>query len=255
MGSISTDAHAFVKAPIEILNATPNKDLIRSFPELVEFNSKYNGSHLFCVQAVKNSSGSYDLLRVSNLDLKQAILRCSSWLVANIKELELPKSDGKGIVKGKPVALFAESNVGIIIYLFSLLHLGIPVILLSARLSAVAFTHLLKETSAVAVIASQRLQGFAKQANAGLPLYQQASFQDFIHQDLLDGAIGSPNHYISDRDRKVIILHSSGSTGLPKPIYQSHRYLLGFTQAHLFNSPEEAEALTLSTLPLYHVSP
>ncbi len=69
---------------------------------------------------------------------------------------------------------------------------------------------------------------------------------------LQDFSICNPNHYVNDLDRDVLILHSSGTTGLPKPIYNSHAYLLGYATCHDFKNAEEAASLSLTTLPLYH---
>jgi acyl-CoA synthetase (AMP-forming)/AMP-acid ligase II len=51
----------------------------------------------------------------------------------------------------------------------------------------------------------------------------------------------------------ALILHSSGTTGLPKPIRLSHRYLIGYAGCHRLSAEEAAGRLILSTLPLYHV--
>lgn len=59
---------------------------------------------------------------------------------------------------------------------------------------------------------------------------------------------------VNDADRNVIILHSSGSTGLPKPIYQTHRYLLGYAACHAFPEDVDVSHVCASTLPLFHVS-
>ncbi|KAM5346094.1 hypothetical protein ACJ41O_009099 [Fusarium nematophilum] len=50
----------------------------------------------------------------------------------------------------------------------------------------------------------------------------------------------------------ALILHSSGTTGLPKPIYLTPRYILGYAACHEINVDEEACSTSLSTLPLYH---
>lgn len=50
----------------------------------------------------------------------------------------------------------------------------------------------------------------------------------------------------------MLILHSSGTTGLPKSIRLAHRYLLGYAACHSFGEGEEADWRNLSTLPLYH---
>lgn len=66
--------------------------------------------------------------------------------------------------------------------------------------------------------------------------------------------IPPPFHLVNDGDRNVIILHSSGSTGLPKPIYQTHRYLLGYAACHTFPEDADVSQVCASTLPLFHVS-
>ncbi|RYP27075.1 hypothetical protein DL768_011344 [Monosporascus sp. mg162] len=51
---------------------------------------------------------------------------------------------------------------------------------------------------------------------------------------------------------RALILHSSGTTGLPKPIYVDHRYLLRYAACHEFQPEEDITWLNVSTLPLYH---
>lgn len=59
---------------------------------------------------------------------------------------------------------------------------------------------------------------------------------------------------VRDDDTNVIILHSSGTTGMPKPISLAHRYILGYATCHEFpiNEDESRRGLNLSTLPLFH---
>jgi long-subunit acyl-CoA synthetase (AMP-forming) len=63
-----------------------------------------------------------------------------------------------------------------------------------------------------------------------------------------------PGCYASESDCSAIILHSSGTTGLPKPVYQPHRWLLSFCANYQYDSIDEATSPILSTLPVYHVS-
>lgn len=58
---------------------------------------------------------------------------------------------------------------------------------------------------------------------------------------------------LHEDDKKVIVLHSSGTTGLPKPIFLTHRYLLGYAGCHELLPGEVEGRLNMSTLPLYHV--
>lgn len=91
--------------------------------------------------------------------------------------------------------------------------------------------------------------------NLDTAFYVQEPFEKFLGTEESDSDIGicQPHHYIEDTDRNVLILHSSGTTGMPKPISSSHRYLLGFTACHSFADPAHAQGVNVSTLPLYHV--
>jgi acyl-coenzyme A synthetase/AMP-(fatty) acid ligase len=51
---------------------------------------------------------------------------------------------------------------------------------------------------------------------------------------------------IQEDDRNVLILHSSGTTGLPKPIYLAHRYLLGYAACHRFAEDEVVNSPNVS---------
>ena len=86
--------------------------------------------------------------------------------------------------------------------------------------------------------------------------YHQEPFESFLNYDNAgpDRPMCLPHHYLTDSDRNVLILHSSGTTGMPKPIYSSHRYLLGFAACHNFVDLAQAQAPNVSTLPLFHVS-
>lgn len=137
-------------------------------------------------------------------------------------------------------------------------------VLLSARLSPTAIHHLLVKTGARALIVSPRLRHAAKQASSLFSVgetppsvYSQKSYQLFLLSNgeyiAKGGTVCTAGHYIDESDRNVLILHSSGTTGLPKPIYTSHKYLLCFANCHNFETEGEARNLNLSTLPLFHV--
>jgi acyl-CoA synthetase (AMP-forming)/AMP-acid ligase II/nucleoside-diphosphate-sugar epimerase len=134
------------------------------------------------------------------------------------------------------------------------------VALISARLSPIAVAHLLHSIGARSVFASPRLASLAEAAFSeghspdDVELHISQPFDsDFPPgTEFLNNPLSSPEHYVSESDRDVLILHSSGTTGLPKPIYQPHRYLLGFSQCYMHNKDEIVESLNMSTLPLYH---
>lgn len=145
------------------------------------------------------------------------------------------------------------------------ININLQALLLSARLSADAITHLLLKTSTGAIIVAPRLERTAADAISAVAstsatpetcphLHQSRPYESFLQDGVLsERTIFRPHHYINDVDRNVLILHSSGTTGLPKPIYSSHRYLLGFTACHEFADKKDAQGLNVSTLPLFHV--
>jgi acyl-coenzyme A synthetase/AMP-(fatty) acid ligase len=142
--------------------------------------------------------------------------------------------------------------------------------LLSARLSTVAVHHLTDTIQAQAIIVSPRTASVFKPPGMESPtsadhsliaLHVAKSFQDDLRtpeEAIEDGrleevTICAPDHYVDEQDRNVLILHSSGTTGLPKAIFQPHKYLLGYACCHIRTDEEDIGALNMSTLPLYHV--
>jgi len=151
--------------------------------------------------------------------------------------------------------------------------------LLSVRLSSVAVRHLLETTGAHTIIASPRhvekirhyiSDGDAKEGHTrgggrdggvgsriSAKVLEAVSFQHDLTNDNIpaqDASIFTREHFVDEHDRNVLILHSSGTTGLPKAIYQPHKYLLGYATCHMQTENEEVEGLNMTTLPLYHVS-
>ena len=237
---------------------------IRTVPELVDYNASHNPDYLFCHQAQKTGDA-FRLFDVTHRQLRDAVVQCQEWLLVSVQELERPFTNENAlIVKGRPVALFMESDVGLWIHLLALMGLGVPALLLSARLSSTAVHHLLKSTGACAVLVSRRLrrtceEGISVSDPDLLPpaMYERKPYDFFLRP--IDTHVSQstrvckPGYYVDVTDTRVIILHSSGTTGLPKPIFQSHEYLLGFAAAHEFSNEKESQHSNLSTLPLYHV--
>ena len=123
----SSTATSFSRANINL--RTQDKTSIQAVPELIEYNATHNPHYTFCIQAQKQDQDARPrLLSISHLQLKLAISRCQAWLVKTVLELKLPSSNNEGTVsKGPPVAIYVESDVGLLIHLFSLMSLGVPV--------------------------------------------------------------------------------------------------------------------------------
>lgn len=243
---------------------------IRTLPELVDFHGKNNPQHLFCLQVERDNR----FVPVSYERLQHAIVRCQAWLEEQAIGLHPPIMNTDGHVKKcAPVAILMESHVGLAIYVLACMGKGIPVVLLSARLSAPAVCHLIRETGAKLTLVSPRLQPLASEAFPAtedgekeadgegneITIRLVAGNEVLLEErEAADAGRPStctahPNHLVSEEDHQVLILHSSGTSGLPKSIPCSHRYFLGYATCHSFSSDEEAHGLTISTPPFYHV--
>jgi acyl-CoA synthetase (AMP-forming)/AMP-acid ligase II len=239
------------------LSLTAGQGDARSLPELIDFHARVNPHHRFCIQAQKDADA--PLLDVTYAKLKQLILRCQSWLREHVADTRLEND-----TKCEPVGLFMESDLTLVIYIFALMGLGVPAVLLSTRLSAEAVRHLLQRTRTTAIIASPRLEGTVAEAveswnkdDSPPSRHSPAPYKTFWADEgclsLSQSDISRPNHFLSESDCNVLILHSSGTTGLPKPIYTSHRNYFSFALCHEFTTDEEMLSPTLSTSPLFHV--
>ncbi|OJJ68589.1 hypothetical protein ASPBRDRAFT_658998 [Aspergillus brasiliensis CBS 101740] len=238
----------------------------RTLPELVDFHHANNPDHIFCLQAhCDDGDHNHRFTEIRHGQLKPTINQCQKWLNATIPEVSTPTHQADGTVaKCAPVALFMENDVGLAIYALSLMGMGVPVILLSTRLSALAVGHLLQATGAGCVVASARQRLVISEAlktdqDRSIPVYDPESYELFLSTGAdshlqENESITHVNHFVSETDRNVLILHSSGTTGLPKPIYCSHRHLLGFARCHEFDTPEVALGVLISTSPFFHVS-
>ncbi|KAL2793016.1 hypothetical protein BJX66DRAFT_339232 [Aspergillus keveii] len=250
----------FRRPDIKLYPAAHEAGYIRTLPEVVEFNARENPDHVFCLQTKKSPDGLVPtLIPVTNVQLRDAIAQCATWLQSSI-QVQLPTASEDGSVrKGGPVALLLDSDAGLWIHEMALLGLGVPVLLISARLSATAVRSLLERTCACAILASRRLEATAREAAHGIPVYSPLPLETLLSQPPQSRPNTTPNpnichphHYIDESDRNVVILHSSGTTGLPKPIYVSHRHLLSYVNNHWLHDGVQAQGINVSTLPLYH---
>lgn len=127
--SRSSGVQPFERATINLYPSAEDTNYIGSLPQLVEFNAEKNPDHVFCIQSRKQAGKtSISLLHINHSQLKDAISRCANWLRSNIPGLQLPSLQDDGSVKkGPPVALFMESDIGLLFHQLALLSLGVPV--------------------------------------------------------------------------------------------------------------------------------
>lgn len=270
-GSPPQAKQAFKPADIDLEKPLGSAS-IRSIPELIEYNAKVNPDAIYCVQAIKpQDNETRKESQVTMRQLRDAVWHCSADLRGCLIGLDdsNPSSESQNHVKPDPVAILLDSDIGLLIHLFSLLSLGVPAILLSPRLNPASVQYLLTTLKAQAVITSPRLVSTVKAAfettsseygRGGTKVQLARPFEEYLSGPGRsaaippDATICGSRHFLGESDRNVIILHTSGTTGLPKPVHQPHKMLLGYACCHRPTETEDVAGLNLSMLPLYHVS-
>ncbi|OJD30201.1 male sterility protein [Diplodia corticola] len=167
----------------------------------------------------------------------------------------LPKE--RRSTRSEVVALLGPSNLDYVITLLALSRMGFAVLFLSTRLPTEAYVSLLQKTKCTKIVASAR---FASTTVADI---QRASGENHAIESFpqLDKAVYAPGgrppttagtarfvrrtELVDEEKCVAFIVHSSGSTGLPKPIFQTHR-------ACLSNYALGSGMRAFVTLPLFH---
>lgn len=130
--------------------------------------------------------------------------------------------------------------------MFALSRLGYSVLILSIRLQVPAYISLLEETDCWIILTTDQfsatIAGIKRQrAVQCLPLLTVDDYRFISDAPPFPTTFTGP----SQSSKIAWIIHSSGSTGLPKPIFQTHRSCLA-------NYEKNFGLRAFITLPLYH---
>ncbi|KAI0191246.1 putative NRPS-like enzyme [Xylaria flabelliformis] len=139
---------------------------------------------------------------------------------------------GLEINSRKTVGLFAPSDLSYVVSLFALSRLGCKVLTVSIRLSEPACLNLMQRTECDTLIVGSTVRITAtidglKKARSDLHFIPMPTRAEFDKPDSPPEPVVRP---IPDREAEhaqlALFGHSSGSTGLPKPLSLSHRSVL-----------------------------
>ncbi|KAH6650756.1 putative NRPS-like enzyme, partial [Chaetomium tenue] len=160
------------------------------------------------------------------------------------------ESNGRG-----PIGLLAPSTVDYVVSVFALSRLGYTPLCLSLRIPPPAILNLLKQTGCTILVhgAASTITDKVAAVAADYPVKPLPipSRQDYDSDPDPDTNPNAPRFSrIINRDeethRPALIMHSSGSTGLPKPVTVSHGALLT-------HALQGAGVANFNPLPWYHL--
>ncbi|KAL9607296.1 MAG: hypothetical protein Q9167_007777 [Letrouitia subvulpina] len=149
----------------------------------------------------------------------------------------------------RTVGLVGPTNLDWVISTFGLSRMGCTIVILSPRLSHQAIVKLMKETRCECLIyyKSAPLLLVVDQVKASMSIMTIAMISREEYDGINDRSQAFSRSYkiLEEKSRIACILHSSGSTGMPKPIYLPHS---DFTKVYEIGPGDR----DLMTLPLFH---
>ncbi|KAI5928373.1 hypothetical protein F4810DRAFT_643318 [Camillea tinctor] len=152
----------------------------------------------------------------------------------------------------KIIALFAPSDLAFIVTFFALFRLGCKALTISIRLSEPACLSLLKQTGCDTILHGSTVRIKSTITNIAEAL-QNLNLLPMLAREDFDKPDSPPEPFVRDIPNKetehaelAFLAHSSGSTGLPKPLALSHRSIIN-------NLYSGTGCKAFNALPWYHL--
>ncbi|KXH69000.1 male sterility protein [Colletotrichum salicis] len=193
---------------------------------------------------------SYPSSGITYVDYTMRQLDVFAYRVAKFYEQRIP-SRLNSDEKPTTVAVLGPSNFDYLVTMLALTKLGHTTLFLSTRISQEAIESLISVTGAKFLLADKRYletaEGAKQQTLPRLDVLEiagQSTF-DFPIEVHADTRLDYGRDLSVEANNLIYIIHSSGSTGLPKPIYQTQKSAI-----HNYSSSMNMKAFI--TLPLYH---
>jgi acyl-CoA synthetase (AMP-forming)/AMP-acid ligase II len=163
-------------------------------------------------------------------------------------------------IRGTPVAYLANHSLQYALYLMAFVKLECRLLLLSPRNSEPALVDLMNKTNTKVLLYANQFSKVATKVSSNISdgAFNLASEVD-IEQALQEENMAEKSLLASKSTSKeqlediAMIIHSSGTTGFPKPIYLSNRYLIMLFDGYNKIYQNVPTPKLLSFAPLFHV--
>lgn len=160
-------------------------------------------------------------------------------------ELALTSNQDASLDKAPVVAILAHSGLPFIITLLGLSRLGYASLLLSTRLAAPALIRLLELADCNTLLTTSHFHPVLEEVKSE----RGSTVLELLKHEEYYGVDAPSFHRAYDPQKEttknIVIIHSSGSTGLPKPIYLTNRSCIAAFSTNL-------DRKALMTQPLFH---
>lgn len=222
---------ATVPSHVSFANGQSMVDYHKAFINYMNHQSQLHGDKVFVRYA---EQGEFKPLTYAQIDHIATNLACKWAPAAQNTEV---------------ISFISDHTVRYLIVMLAMLKLRITMMAISPRNSEAAVANLLEKTQCKFLVAHNKYEVVARaaaaQCSGGVKIVILEAFDiDVMLKEPLNpdrGTLLNLNFSDEDKAKDALIIHSSGSTAFPKPIYLSNRYLFNMINwFHLLVNTEDA---------------
>lgn len=192
----------------------------RLLPHVVERFAAEDPKYIVSMIAKSSSTqpGNMEFTTISISQLANAMDFMAHWLTARLENCEMSPQG--------PIAYIGLQDPRYTIIALAAIKIGHPVVIPGTRNAISNTAHILNETNCRVLFCARELletcQLLEKMVN-GVQIFEVPSLEEMISQPPKDFPFKKSWGEVADE--AAVIIHTSGSTGIPKPIYVTHRYI------------------------------
>ncbi|GJP95963.1 acetyl-CoA synthetase-like protein [Aspergillus niger] len=212
----------------------------RLLTQLVDQQAKDQPDRLYCLHP-SSQDADCEWRCITFQQLSAAVNRISWWIDSRL-------SGGKQQV----LAYIGTNDLRYLVFELACMKTGHAALLLSTRNSQAAFHHLLLKTSCSVLVDGSERPQLKKVVDQVEIACSDLGLQRWRMDPVGDVFVASPvtpyphqENFADIEDRPAIIIHSSGTTGLPKPVTLTHGYLATLDQMQTLPVPQGRESAQL----------
>ncbi|CEI92072.1 hypothetical protein RMCBS344292_06345 [Rhizopus microsporus] len=237
-----------MSSAVELSSEQSANNHYKAFIDLFRIKCKLNSDRIFVRYYFNNA---YKTLTYAECDRITTNLACK-WA-----------AKGKGV---ECISLIGDHSVDYLIVMLTLLKLRSTLLAVSPRNSEPAIINLLEKTNSKLLLATAKHESIAQSAAAKVGGVEVITIEPLnIEELLLEPLVPEHDKLLdseftdADLEKAALIIHSSGTTNFPKPIYLSNRgllYITGFPDIYKekYNiQMGDVNDVHLYCLPLFHL--